>query len=96
MKKILVFILLLSMTAPALATHGGKHIFVTINGLVCDFCARSMEKVFLKKEPVSGIKVDLTSKIVTIDLKKDAMFSDEDIKKGVTDAGYTIVDIKRD
>lgn len=96
MKKILAIILLLAVSTPAQASHGGKHIFVTINGLVCDFCARSMEKVFSKKEPVSGIAVDLSSKIVTIDLKKNAALSDDDITKGVLDAGYTVVGIKRD
>ena len=96
MKKLLAIIVLLAVTTPAQASHDGKHIFVTINGLVCDFCAQSMEKVFSKKDPVSGIKVDLSSKIVTIDLKKNAALSDVDITKGVLDAGYTVVGIKRD
>lgn len=96
MRFTVALLALLAFASPASAGHGGQHIFVKINGLVCDFCARSMEKVFLKREPVSSIKVDLTSKIVTIDLKKDALLSDDDITKGVTDAGYSIVEIKRD
>lgn len=96
MKRMLLVLALLLVPAPAFAAHGGKHVHVTINGLVCDFCARSMEKVFSKKEPVSGVKVDLTSKVVTIDLKEGAALSDDDITSGITDAGYTIVKIERD
>ena len=27
----------------------GQTLYVHVNGLVCDFCARSIEKMFLKK-----------------------------------------------
>ncbi len=96
MKHIAILFFILALAAPAQASHGGKHVFVKINGLVCDFCARSMEKVFMKKDPVSGVKVDLSAKIVTIDLKEGSAFSDDDIRKGVTDAGYAVVSIERD
>ncbi len=96
MKYVLMTLLFLLAAAPANAMHGNKHVIVTINGLVCDFCARAMEKVFLKKEPVSGVKIDLTAKTVTIDLKRNAVLSDDEIKSGVLDAGYNVVDIKRD
>lgn len=100
MKKIAAVMIFAAMLAfdpaPVAAAHGGKHVFVTINGLVCDFCARSMEKVFGKKEPVAAVKVDLDAKVVTIDLKDGFKLEDAEIKKGIIDAGYTIVDIKRD
>jgi copper chaperone CopZ len=96
MKHILIFAIVLLMAAPAQAGHSGKHIFVTINGLVCDFCAVSMKKVFLKKPPVAGVDVNLTTKVVTIDLKPGNVLNDEEIKTGVTDAGYAVVGIKRD
>jgi copper chaperone CopZ len=97
MKKILVLAMLLALGAPpAQAHHGGKHILVAVNGLVCDFCAVAMKKVFLKKKPVAAVDVNLTSKVVTIDLKQGETLSDDDIKKGITDAGYVVVNIKRD
>lgn len=96
MMRMAVFLLVFLTACPVIAGHGGKHVFVTINGLVCDFCARSMEKVFLKREQVSDIKVDLTTKVVTIGLKQDSDLTDADIQKSITDAGYTVVGIKRD
>jgi copper chaperone CopZ len=70
-------------------------ITVKINGLVCDFCARALEKVFGKREEVSGIDVNLDTKIVTIGFKKDADIDDATITKLITDAGYNVVEIKR-
>lgn len=98
MKKSQIFALALALllSTPAFANHGGQHIVVKIDGLVCDFCARSMEKVFGKKDPVETVKVDLTEKTVTISLKKDASLDDAEISKGVLDAGYKVVNISRD
>lgn len=97
MKKFIPVIILLAMIAsPAAAKHGGPHINVTVNGLVCDFCAVSMKKTFGKKAGVEAVDVNLTTKIVRIDMKKDAKLEDADIKKGITDAGYDVVKIERD
>lgn len=68
---------------------------VSINGLVCDFCARALEKVFSKRTEVSGIDVNLDTKIVTIGLKKGADIDDTTITKLITDAGYNVVKINR-
>jgi copper chaperone CopZ len=77
-------------------TGNADHsITVTINGLVCDFCARALEKVFSKRSEVSGIDVNLESKIVTIGLKKAADIDDATITKLITDAGYNVVKINR-
>ncbi|MCG8324682.1 MAG: hypothetical protein MI673_04130, partial [Thiotrichales bacterium] len=38
----------------------GEKINVNVFGLVCDFCAQAIEKVFMKRQEVSGIKVDLS------------------------------------
>lgn len=80
-------------TAEAVA-HNGPVVHVTVNGLVCDFCARALEKVFRKQEPVSDIKVDLDSKIITINLKKGQMMDDKTITDLVIDSGYNVKDIK--
>lgn len=97
MKKTIMTLALLTMLSPAaFAAHGGKHVTVGLNGLVCDYCAQSMKKIFGKKEPVSAVEVDLTKKTMTLDIKQGAELSDDDIRKGVTDAGYTVTGITRD
>ena len=43
---------------------------ISVNGLVCDFCARSIEKIFSKKESVESININLEKMLITINLKK--------------------------
>ena len=70
-------------------------IVAQINGLVCDFCARALEKVFGKRDEVTGIDVNLDTKLVTIGFKKGADIDDATITKLITDAGYNVVEIRR-
>jgi hypothetical protein len=44
--------------APAAAVAGGETVTMEVKGLVCDFCARSLEKVFLKKARASCQKLE--------------------------------------
>lgn len=91
---------LIFFAAPALADHihadkGHEVITAGINGLVCDFCAQSMEKTFGKQAAVEKVSVDLTAKTLTLRLKPEQKFSDDDVRKNVTDAGYDTVSIAR-
>ena len=76
-------------------SNADHTIAVEINGLVCDFCARALEKVFGKRSEVSGIDVNLDTKLVTIGFKKAADIDDATITKLITDAGYNVVKINR-
>lgn len=73
----------------------GALITVDANGLVCDFCARALEKVFMKQKGVSGIDVNLDSGKILISLEKGATMDDAAVKELVTDAGYNIGNIER-
>lgn len=98
-------IIILLLNTPALAGDEGAHktvianadhaITAQINGLVCDFCARALEKVFAKRDEVSGIDVNLDTKLVTIGFKKGGNIDDATITKLITDAGYNVVKINR-
>ena len=69
---------------------------ISVNGLVCDFCARSIEKLFSKKESVKSINVNLEQMLITISLKKGKSLNDDIISKVITDSGYDIRAIRRD
>lgn len=84
----------LQKTAPGVE-NADHTIVAQINGLVCDFCARALEKVFGQREEVSGIDVNLDTKLVTIGFKKGADIDDATITQLITDAGYNVVNIKR-
>ena len=73
-----------------------KKINVFVNGLVCDFCARSIEKIFKKDESVSNIEVNLEKMLITIYVNKNKILNDKTIKKLINDSGYDVTEIYRD
>lgn len=70
-------------------------VYVSVNGLVCDFCAGSIEKMFEKKEAVSRISVDLENMLITIFLKDNQKLNDETIIEIIKDSGYDVTKVKR-
>ncbi len=72
-----------------------NFIKVDVNGLVCDFCARALEKVFGKRDDVSGIDVDLDNGKVSIAMKEGKTIDDETLTQLITDSGYNIVTIHK-
>ena len=69
---------------------------ISVNGLVCDFCARSIEKLFSKKESVKNINVNLEEMLITINLKKGKILNDDIIRQVIRDSGYDIKEINRE
>ncbi len=68
---------------------------IDVNGLVCDFCARAVEKVFSKKSEVSAIDVNLDKGKIFIAMKNGENISDSNLTKLITDSGYDVVKISR-
>ncbi len=92
----LLTITVMLASAPAFAVEECKDtVNVKVNGLVCDFCARALEKVFGKREEVSGIKVDLDKGDIRINLKPGQTLDDETVKQLVTDSGYNVTAINK-
>lgn len=79
----------------AINTEIEADIDVTVNGLVCDFCAQALEKTFGKRAEVNDIDVDLGNHRVAIDLKDGADINDETVTKLITNSGYDVVKINR-
>ena len=69
---------------------------VSVNGLVCDFCARSIEKLFSKKESVDSINVNLEKMLITINLKIGKVLNDDTIKQVIRNSGYDVTEIYRE
>ena len=72
-----------------------NFININVNGMVCDFCAQSIEKVFMKRIEVKGINVDLEDQKVVIYLEKATNIEDTTISTIFEDAGYTVETINR-
>ena len=95
-----IFLLAFSFNAQAEtkaveAPENTKTVNVTVNGLVCDFCARALEKVFSKRKEVDSINVDLDNALVQIFVKQDESIDDETLTKLITDSGYNVTKIER-
>jgi copper chaperone CopZ len=88
----MTIILLVTMAGVAQA----EIIKASVNGLVCAFCATSIEKTFKKQPSVDQVKVDLDTKLVTINTRKDQNLDDETITNLIKDAGYTVTKITRE
>lgn len=74
----------------------GMLLKVAVEGMVCDFCAQAIEKVFLKKDEVVGITVDLDNQNVLIALKEDTNISDDAVEELFINAGYNVAEINRE
>ena len=93
MKKLVLILFLVLILC--INSFAAEMITIKVNGLVCDFCARALEKTFNNQDSVAGIDVDLTAKIVTIVLKEGARLDDAAIENLVTSAGYNVEEITR-
>ena len=76
--------------------ENNEILYISINGLVCDFCARSIEKLFKKKSAVKNININLDEMLVTIFLKKGETINNQIINQIITDSGYELKEIRRE
>ncbi|NHK28076.1 heavy-metal-associated domain-containing protein [Parvularcula flava] len=74
---------------------GGEPAVAQVLGVVCDFCAKAMNKTFGKREEVAATYVDLDTKTLNLVFKPGQSLDDETIGKLVTKAGYKIAAIHR-
>ena len=96
MKKWLLILCTFALTTPAWASEKGQTLIdIKVNGMVCDFCAQSVWKVFYEYDAVEQVDIDLSEGLVTITLKPDTTLDDTQIDEGITHAGYDLVDIKK-
>ena len=92
MKRIFVAIMVSGAFAiPAQA----KNIKMEVNGLVCAFCAQGIEKKLKKYPATAEVVVNLEHRLVAVSLKEGQDISDAELRKALTDAGYTVKSIER-
>ena len=79
----------------AFGVASAEEVKVSVNGMVCAFCAQGIQKKFEGESAVNSIDVKLADKLVTLDLKDGENLSDERITQLITDAGYAVEGIQR-
>lgn len=77
------------------STLKGKQVAViSVSGMVCDFCARGIEKTFIKDKTVLKVDVDLSGGKVLIAYSPDKNINFEDIKKKILSNGQNATDLQ--
>jgi len=79
----------------AALAEGGEPIVADVLGVVCDFCATAMNKIFGKREEVAAIYVDLDTKALSIVTYGRGSLSDESISALAEQAGYRVTAVRR-
>jgi mercuric ion binding protein len=92
MKKLLATATIFCLLA---TTAQAETILASVNGLVCSFCAKGIEKTFNAQSQVEHVTVDLDHKLVTIHTKEKQTLDDKKVTKLITDAGFTVTKIVR-
>jgi mercuric ion binding protein len=77
--------------APAFATT----IEMTVNGLVCGFCAQGIEKTLRKNPATADVLVSLENRLVAVATKEGQDISDTELRSALTNAGYDVKTIER-
>jgi copper chaperone CopZ len=77
------------------ASSAAATIEMTVNGLVCAFCAQGIEKKLKKFPATAEVVVSLEQRLVAVGLKDGQDIPDADLRKALTDAGYTVKAIAR-
>ena len=82
---IVASVLLSSLVANAETTK------ITVNGMVCAFCAQGIESALIALPETKAVFVDLAGKVVAVESKEGLRLNPAKIKKEIEDAGYDTV-----
>jgi copper chaperone CopZ len=84
---------LLALSAGAAAN--AATIEMTVNGLVCGFCAQGIEKTLRKDAATADVVVSLENRLVAIATKPGTDISDDTLRTALKNAGDDVKAISR-
>jgi copper chaperone CopZ len=77
-------------------TSNAATIEMEVNGLVCAFCAQGIEKKLRAFPATSDVVVSLEERLVAVSTKEGQDIPDDELRRALTDAGYTVINIRRE
>jgi copper chaperone CopZ len=84
-----------SLLLVASASAESATIEMQVNGLVCAFCAQGIEKQLRKFPATADVIVSLEHKLVAVALKDGQEIPDTELRRALTNAGYTVKAVQR-
>lgn len=94
MKHTVTLLALIALIASAFAAHAAETKKLTVNGMVCAFCAQGIEKRLTALPQTQAVYVNLGKKIVAVQAKDGQQFDDAVLTKEITEAGYDVVKLE--
>ena len=91
MKKIIITLV---MGIASISSMAANSVKVTVNGMVCAFCAQGIEKRISKMGATKDVFVDLKKKTVAVEAKDGQVLDAKAISAEIVDAGYDVVKIE--
>jgi copper chaperone CopZ len=86
----------LAITATLAAqTSFAETVKIKVDGMVCGFCASSIEKKMRANKATADVFVSLENKIVAVSEKTGQTLDDAALKAQIADAGYEVKGIER-
>ena len=95
-KTIAIALLYALLATPALA----QNYMVSVNGIVCEFCAYGVGKKIRKLPFIDrsqydeGVKVDIENQRVFVAVRDDALFDQSALFEAIESGGYDPIDIR--
>jgi copper chaperone CopZ len=68
---------------------------MTVNGLVCGFCAQGIEKTLRGNPATQDVLVSLEARLVAVETRPGTDIADDTLRKALKDAGYDVKAIAR-
>jgi periplasmic mercuric ion binding protein len=93
MKKLFSLAIALSLFSNV-AFAATQTIKVSVNGMVCAFCAQGIDKKLRALSQTKDVYVNLKQRIVAIELKEGQTLANETVKDLIKDAGYDVTAIE--
>lgn len=85
---------ILAVALLALPTQAATTTKLTVNGMVCAFCAQGIEKKLSAMPQTRAVYVDLGQKIVAVEAKDGQVIDVDKVRTEVKDAGYDVVKVE--
>jgi copper chaperone CopZ len=92
--KHLLLVVGLGLSLTSLSGFATPSYKVTVNGMVCSFCAQGIEKKMKALNETKDVYVGLKNRLVVVEVKDGLTLSQDSIKKIIKDAGYEVKSIE--
>ena len=92
--KHLLLVVSLGLSLTSLSGFATPSYKVTVNGMVCSFCAQGIEKKMKALNETKDVYVGLKNRLVVVEVKEGLTLSQDVIRKIIKDAGYEVKSIE--